>query len=227
MGSLDGRRHEDVYVDRPDDRRAQARGQAALRYFSGASPDGSQILYYVDGDYHVYSLADRAGAQHHPGAAGLVRRHRRRSQQRQAAGQRDRLGERQQDGPADRRLGHLAGAGRRRRRRQPDASTGKKDAIRYQRRFALEPPEERGQGIDLSKPQYFPPTASGPRRPASRASSRASPASKMLTWGDATYPAADEGRKDADTYLLHDGTALEPGGLLRRRRQSLAKPACA
>ena len=51
------------------------------------------------------------------GCAGVVRRRRRRPQQRQAADQRDGLGERQQVGAAQRRLGHLAGPGRRRRRR--------------------------------------------------------------------------------------------------------------
>ena len=56
MGSLDGRRHEDVFAI---DLETGARKLAVrhLRYFSGASPDGSKILYYVNGDYHVYSLA--------------------------------------------------------------------------------------------------------------------------------------------------------------------------
>ena len=32
---------------------------------------------------------------------------------------------------------------------------GKQDAIRYQNRFALEAPEDRDKGIDLTKPLYF------------------------------------------------------------------------
>ena len=181
MGSLDGRRHEDVFVI---DLTTGARKLAVphLRYFSGASPDGSKLLYYEDGDYHVYSLATGQGKQHHAGAGGVVRGHRRRPQQRQAADQRGRLGERQQDGPADRRVGHLEGAGRGRRRVNLTVN-GKKDAIRYQQRFALEPPEDRDNGIDLSKPQYSAPTANGPRRRASRASSPGKPGVKMLGVG--------------------------------------------
>src|SRR4051812_10532308 len=56
LGSLDGRRHEDVFVI---DLQTGARKMAVphLRYFSGASPDGNHILYYADGDYHVYTFA--------------------------------------------------------------------------------------------------------------------------------------------------------------------------
>ena len=32
---------------------------------------------------------------------------------------------------------------------------GRKDLIRYQRRYPTEPVEERALGIDLTKPQYF------------------------------------------------------------------------
>ena len=56
MGSLDGRRHEDMFVI---DLTTGARKMAIphVRYFSGPSPDGSKLLYYENGDYHVFSLA--------------------------------------------------------------------------------------------------------------------------------------------------------------------------
>src|SRR3954462_12417204 len=56
MGSLDGRRYEDFYAI---DLETGARKPAVkhVRYFSGASPDGGRLLYYADGDYHVYALA--------------------------------------------------------------------------------------------------------------------------------------------------------------------------
>src|SRR5260221_667028 len=59
MGSLDGRRYEDLYsIDLTTGARKPA--VKHLRYFSGASPDGSHILYYENGDYHVYTLATGA-----------------------------------------------------------------------------------------------------------------------------------------------------------------------
>ena len=97
----------------------------------------------------------RPGEEHHAGAGGLVRRRRRRSQHRQAADQRDRLGQRQQARCCSPTPGT---SGRCRSTAAPAVNltvNGKKDAIRYQRRFALEPPEDRDDGIDLSKPQYF------------------------------------------------------------------------
>ena len=116
MGSLDGRRHEDVF---------------AIDLTTGAAQDGhpARPLFHrpVAGRIEAALLrerrlprvfaGDRPGQEHHPGARGVVRRRRGRSQQRQAAGQRDRLGQRQQDGAADRCLGHLAGLRRTARRR--------------------------------------------------------------------------------------------------------------
>jgi hypothetical protein len=55
---------------------------------------------------------------------------------------------------------------------------GRKDAIRYQRRFPIEPPEDRDEGIDLSKPLTSRRTANGRRNPVSPASTRESPASR-------------------------------------------------
>ena len=173
MGSLDGRRHEDMFVI---DLTTGARKMAIphVRYFSGPSPDGSKLLYYENGDYHVLFAGDRAGQEHHAGARGLVRRRRGRSQQRQAAGQRDRLGERQQDGAADRRLGHLAGLVRGRAGGEPDRQ-------RQEGRDPLPAPlpdSSRAtiatKGSICRSRSTSPPTASGPRRPASRVSIRAS-----------------------------------------------------
>src|SRR4029453_788547 len=58
MGSLDGRRHEDVFAI---DLETGARKMIIphLRYFSGPSPDGEAILYYTDGDYHLSTLPTR------------------------------------------------------------------------------------------------------------------------------------------------------------------------
>jgi dipeptidyl aminopeptidase/acylaminoacyl peptidase len=55
MGSLDGRRYQDVYsVDlTTGDRKLAAR---RVRWFSGLSPVGKHFLYFEDGHYHAYAM---------------------------------------------------------------------------------------------------------------------------------------------------------------------------
>ena len=155
--SLDGRRFQDVYAINLDDRRAQARAAKTVRWYQGPSPDGLSFLFYEGGHYHVYSMDDRPGAQHH-----AERADRRSSTPKTITTSSirplgvDRLGERQQVGVAARQLGHLAGAdGRRARRREPDRQRARRTRFAIRQRFAVEPPQDRDKGIDLSKPQYF------------------------------------------------------------------------
>ena len=119
------------------------------RWFNGPSPDGESLLYYEDGHFHVYSMKTGTVEEHHHGRAGLVHQHRERPQHRRSADAADGMDEGQQVGPDQRQLGHLADPGRRRQGREPDRSTASKDAIRYRGRIALEPIEERDDGIDL------------------------------------------------------------------------------
>ena len=108
MGSLDGRRHEDVFAI---DLTTGARKLAVqhLRYFSGASPDGSKFLYYEDGDYHVYSLAtgqDKNITQGLPVSfVDVEDDHNNVKPPVNAIG----WASDNKHGPADRRVGHLAG----------------------------------------------------------------------------------------------------------------------
>ena len=155
---------------------------------------GRQLSRLFDGD--------RADAQHHAAAAGFVRRRRRRPQHRQAA---------------DRRRS----AGRATARRcccrdnwdiwqVPVAGgaavnltvNGRKDSIRYQHRYPLEPIAGARAAASTSRSRSTSArTASGRRRPASRGSSRASPASKMLTWADASFAALTKAREGRPVHL--------------------------
>ena len=56
MTNLDGRRFEDVYtIDPVTGERKLALRKA--RWFRGASPDGSRLLYYDDGAYYTHDVA--------------------------------------------------------------------------------------------------------------------------------------------------------------------------
>jgi acetyl esterase/lipase len=207
MGSLDGRRHEDVFAI---DLTTGAKKLAVrhLRYFSGASPDGSKFLYYENGDYHVYSLAtgqDKNITQGLP--VSFV----------------DIEDDHNNVKPPVNAIGWTS-----------DNSTvlltdswdvwqvssegapavnltvnGRKDSIRYQRRFALEPRDERDNGIDLSRPQYFSAYGEWTKKNGIARIEPGKPGTRMLTWADASYPLLMKAG-NADAYVFSRGTALEP-----------------
>ncbi len=52
-GSLEGRRYQDVYMVDIMDGQRQLVGKR-MRWVSGQSPDGSKLLYFTDGHYHVF-----------------------------------------------------------------------------------------------------------------------------------------------------------------------------
>ncbi len=207
MGSLDGRRYEDLYsIDLTTGARKPA--VKHLRYFSGASPDGSHILYYENGDYHVYTLAtgaDRNITQGLPvsfvdveddhnnvkppiGAIGWAS---------------DNTTVLLTDAwdiwrvPSD--GGHAVNL----------TGNGKKDGIRYQRRFALEPREDRDTGIDLSKAQYFAAYGEWTKKGGIARIGPGPSGAKMLTWADASYPQLMKAAH-GDALVFTRGTSLEP-----------------
>ncbi len=221
MGSLDGRRHEDVFTI---DLTTGARKLAVrhLRYFSGASPDGSKFLYYENGDYHVYSLAtgqDKNITQGLP--VSFV----------------DIEDDHNNVKPP---VGAIGWASDNSTVLLTDAwdvwqvSTeggpavnltvnGKKDAIRYQRRFALETADERGDGIDLTKPQYFSAYGEWTKKAGIARLEPGKPGMKMLKWDDATFPVLMKAGK-AYAYVFSQGTSLEPADFYVADA-SLANPA--
>ena len=125
-----------------------------LRYFSSASPDGESILYYADGDYHVYTFAtarDRNITQGLPASfVDVEDDHNNVKPPINAVGW-----------ASDSKAVLLSDAWDVWKVPVDGGSAvnltvnGRKDAIRYQQRYALEPPDARDEGIDLSKPMYF------------------------------------------------------------------------
>lgn len=207
LGSLDGRRHENVYaVDLTTGARRPV--VKRLRYFSGASPDGSKILYFDNGDYHVYSLASGEDRNITQGLAvsfvDVEDDHNEVKPPVNAVGwASDNKTVLLTDAwdiwqvPVD---GGLA---------VNLTVNGKKDAIRYQQRFALEPPSERANGIDLSKPQYFRAYGEWTKKGGIARIEPRTPGAKMLAWSDASYPAMVKA-KNADAYLFTKGSSTEP-----------------
>ena len=207
MGSLDGRRHEDVFaIDLETGQRKMA--VPRLRYFSGASPDGNHILYYMDGDYHVFTFATGKSRNITQGLpVSFV----------------DVEDDHNNVKPPINAVGWVS-----------DSKTvllsdawdiwkvaidggpavnltvnGKKDAIRYQQRFAVEPPDERDEGIDLSKPQYFRAYGEWTKKAGIARLDPGATGVKMIGWADASYPVLMKARK-TDTYVFTRGTSLEP-----------------
>ena len=84
LGNMDGRRFRDVYVINP----ASGERKLALkraRWYNGPSPDGESFLYYEDGHFFVHAMATGQSRNITAGVAGVLRRHRGRSQRGQAA----------------------------------------------------------------------------------------------------------------------------------------------
>ena len=207
MGSLDGRRHEDVFaIDLETGQRKMA--VPRLRYFSGASPDGNHILYYVDGDYHVFTFEtgkDRNITQGLPVSfVNIEDDHNNVKPPINAIGW-----------ASDSKTVLLSDAW--------DVwkvsieggvavnltANGKKDAIRYQQRYVLEPPDERDNGIDLSKPQYFRAYGEWTKKAGIARIDPGGTGAKIVGWADASYPVMMKARK-ADVFVYTRGTSLEP-----------------
>jgi dipeptidyl aminopeptidase/acylaminoacyl peptidase len=207
MGSLDGRRHEDVFVV---DLTTGARKLAVphLRYFSGPSPDGSKLLFYENGDYHVYSLEtgqDKNITQGLPvsfvdveddhnnvkppiGAIGWAS-----DSKTVLLSDAWDIWQISSEGAAPVNL----------------TVNGKKDAIRYQRRFPLERRDDRDNGIDLSTPQYFAAYGEWTKKAGIARLEPGKPGVKMLTWSDASFPQLMKA-ENADAYVFSQGTSLDP-----------------
>lgn len=207
MGSLDGRRHEDVFViDLETGQRRMA--VPRLRYFSGASPDGNHLLYYVDGDYHVFTFAtgkDRNITQGLPVSfVDVEDDHNNVKPPINAVGW-----------ASDSRTVLLSDAWDVWKVSIDGAAAvnltvnGKKEGIRYQQRYAVEPPDEREGGIDLSKPQFFRAYGEWTKKAGIARLDPGATGVKIVGWADASYPVLMKARK-ADTYVFTRGTSLEP-----------------
>src|SRR5262249_11758465 len=86
---------------------------------------------------------------------------------------------------------------------------GKRDAIRYQRRLVLEPAEDRDEGVDLSKPQYFTVYGEWTKKGGIGRLDPGKPGLQMVMWSDALYGRLIKA-KGADQFVYTKETALEP-----------------
>jgi dienelactone hydrolase len=208
MGNLSGQRFQDVFaVDlRTGQRKLASR---RLRWFNGASPDGTAFLFYEDGHYHVYSLATGQARNITQGvAASFVNMEDDHNVVKPPAGvigwASDSKSVLVHDNWDVWQIPVDAGV-------QATNLTvnGRQDAIRYQNRFALEPPEDRDKGIDLSKPLYFRAYGEWTKKAGIARVNPGKPGVQMLTWGDAAFTRLAKAR-NADRFLYTRETVAEP-----------------
>jgi dipeptidyl aminopeptidase/acylaminoacyl peptidase len=207
VGNLDGRRFQDIYViDMATGERKLALKRA--RWFNGPSPDGKSFLYYEEGHYHVYSMEtgqtrnitvnapisfidteDDHNVVKPPagsigwtkdGASVLLTDNWDIWQVPVASGQATNL-----------------------------TLNGRKDQIRYQRRYPIEPVEERALGIDLSKPQYFAAYGEWTKKAGIARLTPGKPGTEMLNWSDASFQTLIKPR-GAEQLVYTRSTATEP-----------------
>ena len=207
MGNLDGRRYRDVYVVNPSTGERRLALKRA-RWYNGPSPDGESFLYYEDGHFFVHNMAtgqsknitmsvpasfvdtedDHNVVKPPTSVMGWVK-----GSKAVLISDNWDIWQVPVDGGAAVNL----------------TANGRKDQIRYQQRFAMETPEEREEGIDLSKPQYFRVYGEWTKKGGV---ARLEPGKSGLTnvlWGDAGYSRLMKAEK-ADVVLYTRETALEP-----------------
>jgi dipeptidyl aminopeptidase/acylaminoacyl peptidase len=207
MGSLDGRRFQDVYAIDLATGSRRLMGKH-VRYLFGASPDGSKLLHYEDGFYHVYSFEsgeDRNITQGLP--VSFV----------------DVEDDHNEVKPP---VNPIGWANDSKSVLLTDAwdvwlvpssggeavnltGNGKKDGIRYQQRFATERPEDRDEGIDITAPLFFRTYGEWTKKGGVARVDAASPGAKALAWDDASYPTLMKAH-DAATYVYVRGSVTEP-----------------
>ncbi len=207
FGNLDGRRYRDVYViDMQTGQRRLAAKRA--RWYNGVSPDGNSFLRYEDGHYYVHPMEGRQPRNvtlnvstsfvdteddHNvvKPPAGVIGW----SSDSTSVLLRDNWDIWQVPVDAGQAV-NLTG-------------TGRKEQVRFQRRYALEPPEDRARGIDLSKPQYFAAYGEWTKKAGIARINPGRPGAEMLTWGDASFGALMK-PKGVDRLLYTTSTATEP-----------------
>jgi dipeptidyl aminopeptidase/acylaminoacyl peptidase len=202
-GSLDGKRFEDVYgVNLQTGERKFALKQA--RYSFGTSPDGTHVLYYDDGSFFTFNLAN--GKSYNITkqiAADFVDTdddHNVVKPPRRPLGwSSDSAAVLLSDGWDVWKVPVHGGEG------VNLTGNGKKDKIRYQTRYRLDPDEK---GIDLSKPQYFHAYGDYSKKGGVGIVQADKPGIQMLHWDDAGYQSLLKA-KHADVYLYTRETSQD------------------
>lgn len=203
MGNLDGKRYQDVYVVNPatGDRHLALR---KARYFLGASPDGTQLLHYSDGVFYCYDVPTGKSTN----LTGKIP---------------STFWNQDNDEPVVKPPTEVIGWSK-------DSNSvllgdgwdiwnvpahgsvavnltgnGKKDKIRYRRRFRLDPEEK---GIDLSAPMYLSAYGEWTKKGGIALVEPGKPGVRVLQWDDAAYSQLTKAKK-ADTYLYTRENTLQ------------------
>lgn len=203
MSNLDGRRYQDVYVV---DLKTGARRLALKknRNAFGASPDGTQMLFYDDGHFFTYDLA--SGQPTNLTAKVPSTFWNEEDDHNVVKPPRFPLGW-TKDSKAvllsdgwdiwniPTRGGNAVNL----------TVNGKKEKIRYQGRYNLDPEEK---GIDLTQPMYLRAYGEWTKKAGIARLDNGKPGAKMLMWDDASYGALMKAKK-AESYLYSRDTFNE------------------
>ena len=193
-GNLNGQRFQDIYVvDVETGDRAMVLERS--RWYNGASPDGTHLLYYEDGDYHTYEIATGT--------------HRNITEDVDTSFINTEDDHNIVDPPVF-PIGWGAGGeyvllydnwdiwkvGVHGDEGVNVTVDGKDEQIRYRRRFRLDPDEE---GIDLSQDQYLAPYGEWTKKSGIGVIRANTTGVDMLLWGDVAYSGLMKA-EDADVF---------------------------
>ena len=207
IGNLDGRRFRDVYAIDLETGERRLAGKR-VRWYNGPSPDGASFLFYDDGHYHVYSMETGQARNITQGVpASFI----------------DTEDDHNVIKPPAGMIGWASDSGSVLLHDNYDVwqvpvsagqaanltLNGRRDQIRYTRRFAIEPPETRNEGIDLTRPLYFAAYGEWTKKAGIARVDPGKPGVQMLNWEDASFARLIKA-KDADQFVYTRETVTEP-----------------
>jgi dipeptidyl aminopeptidase/acylaminoacyl peptidase len=226
MGNLEGRRYQDIYVyDLNTGEKKLALEKC--RWYFGPSPDGTHFLYFQDGNYHTYEMEtgktfnitkdvptsfvneeddhNVVDPPIYPFYFGWVK---------------DGVSVLLYDNWDVWNIPVHGGKG------VSLTITGKKDGIRYQRRFSLDPEEK---GIDLSKPLYIFAYGEWTKKSGIARVDNGKPGAKMMLWDDASCSITKAKKADVflytkQTYKNYPDFYVTDGSLKKGKRITEANP---
>ena len=214
MSNLDGRRYQDVYVV---DLKTGARKLALKksRNAFGASPDGTQMLYYEEGHFFTYDFASGQSTNLTAKVPATFW---------------DEEDDHNVVKPPNFPLGWTKDSKSVLLTDDWDiwqvptrggnavnlTVNGKKDKIRYQTRYRLDPEEK---GIDLTQPMYLRAYGEWTKKSGIARLENGKPGAKLLMWDDASYGALLKAKK-ADSYLFTRETYQDSPELLLSERDA-------
>lgn len=207
-GNLNGQRFQDVYAIDMRSGERQLAGKR-VRWFNGVSPDGTSFLFYEDGNYHVYSMETGQARNITQGVAtSFVDSENDTNIVKPPTGvigwASDSASVLLHDNWDVWQVPVTTGA-----QAVNLTINGRHDAIRYQNRFALEPPQDREKGIDVTRPLYFRAYGEWTKKAGIARVNARKPGVQMLMWADAAYNRLAKA-KGADRFIYTRETVAEP-----------------